>query len=159
MGIAEGLPIGVRRRSRGRTIGEGEFSILSNLTWTTRQRQANSAYMAQRGETERELAAPVVLALVASLAALGPLNRELHDERGLQTLAAMGLEAEFPTPVHPEDTLWAESELLSARDSETRPGQGILQIRDRGVNQRGEVVAEVTRTLLVARSTASENDR
>ena len=37
-------------------------------------------------------------------------------------------------------------------DSESRPGQGVLKIRDRGVNQRGEVVAEVTRTLLVART-------
>ncbi len=65
----------------------------------------------------------------------------------------MGLEAEFPAPVHPEDTLWAESELVSATDSESRPSQGVLKIRDRGVNPRGEVVAEVTRTLLVARTT------
>jgi acyl dehydratase len=150
--IGEGLPIGVVRRSRGRTIGEGEFALLSDLTWTTRERQTNGDAMAGGGESGRELAAPVVVALVASLAALGPLNRELHEEHGVETLAAMGLEAELPGPVHPEDTLWAESELLSATDSESRPGQGVLKIRDRGVNQRGEVVSEVTRTLLVART-------
>jgi len=54
-------------------------------------------------------------------------------------------------PVRPDDTLWAESEVVTARDSASRPGQGVLTWRDRGVNQRGEVVVEVTRTLLVTR--------
>jgi itaconyl-CoA hydratase len=138
-------------RSQGRTIGEGEFAVLASLTWTTRERNANQEFMAGAGETDRELAAPVVVAIVASLAALGPLNRALHEEYGIRTLAAMGLEAEFFASVRPEDTLWAESEVVSARDSASRPGQGVLTLRDRGVNQRAEVVVAVTRTLLVAR--------
>jgi acyl dehydratase len=154
--IGQGLPFGKVARSQGRTIGEGEFAMLTNLTWTTRERHANRELMAQQGESDRELAGPVVVALVASLAALGQLNRQLHEEHGVQTLAAMGLEAQFLAPVHPEDTLWAESEVLSARDSASRPGQGVLTIRDRGINQRGEVVVEVVRTLLVTRDGMTE---
>jgi itaconyl-CoA hydratase len=149
--IGQGLPFGKVERSQGRTIGEGEFAVLASLTWTTRERNANREFMAGAGETDRELAAPVVVAIVASLAALGPLNRALHEEYGVRTLAAMGLEAEFFASVRPEDTLWAESEVVSARDSASRPGQGVLTLRDRGVNQRDEVVVVVTRTLLVAR--------
>jgi itaconyl-CoA hydratase len=149
--IGQGLPFGKAERSQGRTIGEGEFAILASLTWTTRERNANREFMAGSGQTDRELAGPVVVAIVASLAALGPLNRALHEEYGVRTLAAMGLEAEFFAPVRPEDTLWAESEVVSARDSASRPGQGVLTLRDRGINQRGEVVVEVTRTLLVSR--------
>ena len=103
--IGEGLPIGVVRRSRGRTIGEGEFAILSDLTWTTRERQANGEAMARRGESGRELAAPVVVALVASLAALGSPQSGAARGARVETLAAMGLEAEFPAPSIREDTL------------------------------------------------------
>lgn len=149
--IGQGLPFGKVERSQGRTVGEGEFALLTSLTWTTRERNANKEFMARADETDRELAAPVVVAIVASLAALGGLNRALHEEHGVRTLAAMGLEAEFFGPVRPDDTLWAESEVVSARDSGSRPGQGVLTLRDRGVNQRGEVVVEVTRTLLVVR--------
>jgi acyl dehydratase len=154
--IGQGLPFGKAARSQGRTIGEGEFAILTDLTWTTRERHANRELMARQRESDRELAAPVVVALVASLAALGPLNRQLHEEYGIQTLAALGLEADFSGPVHPEDTLWAESEVVSARDSATRPAHGVLTVRDRGINQRGEMVVEITRTLLVTRKQVSE---
>jgi itaconyl-CoA hydratase len=149
--IGRGLPFGKVERSQGRTVGEGEFAVFASLTWTTRERNANKEFMAGAGETDRELAAPVVVAIVASLAALGPAGRVLREQYGVRTLAAVGLEAEFFGPVRPEDTLWAESEVVSARDSASRPGQGVLTWRDRGVNQRGEVVVEVTRTLLVTR--------
>lgn len=149
--IGQGLPFGKVERSQGRTVGEGEFALMASLTWTTRERNANKEFMAGAGETDRELAAPVVVAIVASLAALGALSRALREDYGVRTVAAVGVEAEFLEPVRPEDTLWAESEVVSARDSASRPGHGVLTLRDRGVNQRGEVVVEITRTLLVTR--------
>ena len=60
--IGQGLPFGKVERSQGRTIGEGEFAVLASLTWTTRERNANREFMAGAGETDRELAAPVVVA-------------------------------------------------------------------------------------------------
>ena len=55
----------------------------------------------------------------------------------------------LPTPVHPDDTLYCESEVLEVRDSMSRPEQGIVTVKTRGLNQRGEVVLEMERTVLV----------
>jgi itaconyl-CoA hydratase len=55
----------------------------------------------------------------------------------------------LPAPVFVGDTLWAESEVLALRESETRPAVGIVEIRTRGINQRGETVIEFRRTFMV----------
>jgi itaconyl-CoA hydratase len=55
----------------------------------------------------------------------------------------------FPRPVRPGDTLYAESEILAVRESRSRPAQGLLCVRTRGVDQRGEEVCAFERSLLV----------
>jgi len=62
----------------------------------------------------------------------------------------------LPKPVFAGDTLWAESEVLSVRDSKSRPSVGIVGIRTRGINQRREVVIEFTRSFMVYRRAAAE---
>lgn len=47
-----------------------------------------------------------------------------------------------------EDTLWKESEILATRESSSRPDVGIVLMRPRGVNQRGEVVIEFHRSFM-----------
>ena len=61
-------------------------------------------------------------------------------------------EITLPAPVFAGDTLHAETEVLSVRDSQSRPGQGIVEVRTRGVNQRGETVIEFERSFLIARA-------
>lgn len=53
------------------------------------------------------------------------------------------------SPVFGGDTLYSESEVLSKRLSESRPGNGLVTVRTRGTNQHGAVVCEFTRTFLV----------
>ena len=55
----------------------------------------------------------------------------------------------FPRPVHPGDTVYAESEIVGTRDSASRPIQGILHVRTRALDQRGEEVCSFERHLLV----------
>ncbi len=62
----------------------------------------------------------------------------------------------LPSPVFVGDTLWAESEILELRVSESRPTVGIVSMRSRGINQRGEVVIEYLRTFMVLRRSAPE---
>jgi itaconyl-CoA hydratase len=62
----------------------------------------------------------------------------------------------MPNPVFAGDTLWAESEVLSRRESQSRPTQGIIGIRTRGINQRGETVVEYRRTFLIYKRTAAQ---
>jgi len=151
--IAEGLPIGEKARSAGRTISEGEFALLTDLTWTTGELHTNKEYGAHETSFgERLLGGPIVAALVASLASnTTALHRALHETYGVRTVAAMGIAAQYHTPVKPGDTLWADTWIDSIRPSKSRPGQAILTARDDGFNQNDELVIEVTRTLLVER--------
>jgi itaconyl-CoA hydratase len=56
------------------------------------------------------------------------------------------------------DTLYAESEVLNKRASRSRPGQGVVEIRTLGKNQRGETVCAFKRTMLIpARGQAVED--
>jgi itaconyl-CoA hydratase len=52
-------------------------------------------------------------------------------------------------PVFAGDTLYAESTVLSKRDSNSRPTQGIVTVRTRGVNQDGIEVMSFERTMLI----------
>lgn len=49
-------------------------------------------------------------------------------------------ELKWPHPVRPGDELRVETEILAARRSKSRPGYGIIRIRNVTKNQRDEVV-------------------
>jgi acyl dehydratase len=57
-------------------------------------------------------------------------------------------------PVFEGDTLYAESIVLSKRDSESRPHAGIVAVKTRGLNQFGKVVVDWKRTFLVYKQDA-----
>jgi itaconyl-CoA hydratase len=52
-------------------------------------------------------------------------------------------------PVFAGDTLYAESKVLSKRESKSRPTQGIVTVSTRGVNQDGIEVMTFERTMLI----------
>jgi acyl dehydratase len=55
----------------------------------------------------------------------------------------------LPNPVFEGDTIYSQSEVLSARESKSRPTVGIVSVRTTGYNQDGVVVITFTRTMLV----------
>ena len=56
---------------------------------------------------------------------------------------------QFPTLVRAGDTLYAESEILGKRESQSRPAQAVLHVRTRAINQRGAEVCSFERRLLI----------
>jgi acyl dehydratase len=58
-------------------------------------------------------------------------------------------EVRLPAPVFEGDTIYAQSEVLSMRESVSRPHQGIVVFRTIGFNQDGVTVIEFKRTILV----------
>lgn len=56
---------------------------------------------------------------------------------------------QFPVPVHAGDTIYAESEILGKRESSSRPDQGIMHVKTRTLNQRGEEVCSFERRFLL----------
>ena len=55
----------------------------------------------------------------------------------------------LPNPVFAGDTLYAETEVLSVRESNSDPKRGIVKVRSRGVKQDGTIVLEFERSIMV----------
>ena len=58
-------------------------------------------------------------------------------------------EVKFPKPVFCGDTLRIESEVISLRESGSRPNAGIVTWEHRALNQRDEIVCTMKRTALL----------
>src|SRR5436309_15927837 len=71
------------------------------------------------------------------------------------TEGAIGLgvdELRWPNAVRPGDVLTVATEILALRPSRSRPGHGILRLRNVTTNQRGEVVQTMLASLTVPQS-------
>lgn len=66
------------------------------------------------------------------------------------TVGNLGFEAvRFPAPVFHGDTLRAETEIISVRESKSRPDNGIVVCEHRGYNQNNVLVATIRRSALM----------
>jgi itaconyl-CoA hydratase len=142
MRLLEDFHVGdVYRSQVGRTVTEADNLLFTMLTMNTNELHFN-AEAAARTEWGRPLVnSTFTLALVLGLSVTdtsqaGAVNLGWTDIR-------------LPSPVFVGDTLWAETEVTAARESQSRPTQGIVSVRTRGVNQRREVVVEFARSFLV----------
>jgi itaconyl-CoA hydratase len=138
----------VYRSRLGRTVTEADNVWFTNLTMNTNQMHFNRVW-AERTEFGQPLVVSTfTLALVLGLAV---------TDTSENAAANLGWnDIRLPKPVFVGDTLWAESEVLAARESKSRPSCGIVEIRTRGINQRREVVIEFTRSFMVFRRDAPE---
>ena len=78
----------------------------------------------------------------------------------VQTLnfeAAIGLgvdELRWPNAVRPGDVLTVETEILDLRPSRSKPGYGIIRLRNVTTNQHGEIVQTMLANAMVPRRAA-----
>lgn len=130
----------VYRARLGRTVGDADNVQFTLMTNNTNQIHFNADY-ARRSGFER----PLVNSLL-TLAIVAGLGVADISENGF----ALGFDAiRLPHPVFAGDTLYSESEVLETRESRSRPGQGIVKVATRGVNQDGVVVIEYVRSVMV----------
>ncbi|HUJ54926.1 MAG TPA: MaoC family dehydratase [Gaiellaceae bacterium] len=136
------LEVGAVYRSRhGRTVLDADNVWFTLLTMNTNPIHFDAEY-ASATEWERPLVdSTFTLALVTGLSV------EDVSERGVN----LGWrEVLLPAPVFAGDTIRAETEVLSKRESQSRPGFGIVTVRTRGLNQRDEVVIDFERSIMLA---------
>ena len=132
----------------GRTILAADNTWFSLLTMNTNQMHFNREW-AERSEFGR----PLVVSTFTLALVLGLAVRDTSENAA----ANLGWsDIKLPKPVFVGDTLWAESEILSVRESRSNPSVGIVSMRCRGINQRREVVIEFDRTFMVFRRDAPE---
>jgi acyl dehydratase len=135
---------------RGRTVSD-EHMLWTNFVLNTAQLHFNQKMCDDSPQTtfdgRRVVYGGIVFAFVAGLAS------EETEENALAQLSYD--EGRHLNPVFAGDTLFAESTIVSKTEDDPRlvryPRAGIVKILLKGKNQRGEVVLEITRELVVAR--------
>ncbi len=132
----------------GRTVTEADNVWFTCLTMNTNQMHFNDRYAA--GTT---FGRPLVNSTF-TLALITGLTIPDTSENGAANLEWTDIK--LPKPVFVGDTLWAQSEVLELRESESRPQMGVVTIRSRGINQDGEVVVEFRRAFLCYKRDAPE---
>jgi acyl dehydratase len=125
-----------------RTVTETDNVLFSTMTMNPARLHLDAEYAA-----ETEFGKP----LVNSMFTLGLLIgiTVLETTHGT-TVANLGFqEVVFPAPVFIGDTLHAESEVVAARESKSRPDTGIVTFEHRAFNQRDELVCRARRDALM----------
>lgn len=98
---------------------------------------------AARSKWKKPLVNPfLVLSNVIGMHVIEMTAGTTHGNLGMTDL-------EFPTPVHPGDTIHSRTTIKSKRPSKSQAGAGIVIFLHEGVNQRGDVVMRCDRAALM----------
>jgi itaconyl-CoA hydratase len=136
----------VYRSAVGRTVTESDNLLFTMLTLNTNELHFNEE-AAKATEWGRVLVnSTFTLALTLGLS--------VPDTSQAGGVNLGWTEIRLPHPVFVGDTIWSETEVTGARESASRPEHGIVSVRTRGINQRGEVVCEFARSFLVPKEPA-----
>ena len=125
-----------------RTVTEMDNTLFSCLTHNPQPLHIDHHFAAQT-----EWGKP----LVNSLFTLGVMiGISVNDTTIGTTIGNLGMtDVKFPKPVFHGDTLAFTTEVLSKRESRSRPDAGIVEFHHKAFNQRGEMVAECRRQALM----------
>jgi acyl dehydratase len=135
----EDVPPGTVLESPSRDIGEDDLRAYNRITRSVGTLHNEASEAERYGFKERLVPGPFILA--ASL----PLHHAGGEHRVLALLGIDGLR--FKAPVYPGDSIRLRSTVESARDT-SKPDRGLVVVKENVLNQRGEVVAEFSRTVL-----------
>jgi len=132
----------VMRHPLGRTITAADNSWFTLLTVNSNPIHFDAYYAAQTEFKKPIVNSTFTLALVTGLSVADVSQHGIN----------LGWdEVRMPAPVFEGDTVYAQSEVLSMRESKSRPHMGLVEVRTIGFTQAGTVVLEFRRTILVYR--------
>lgn len=126
----------------GRTITEADNVLFCSMTLNTQTLHLDAVKSAESEFGQRLVNSMLTLAIVCSVG--------VPDLTQKTTIANLGFQGiDFPAPVFIGDTIYCETEIGEKRLSKSRPGQGIVTLEHRGINQDGVLVCRAVRTALV----------
>ena len=127
-----------------RTITESDNTLFSALTMNPQPLHLDAEFAASTEFGERIVNSLYTLALLVGIT--------VYETTLGTTVANLGFdEVAFPVPLVHGDTLRAETQVLAARLSRSRPTTGIVTFEHRGYNQRDQLVARCRRNALMHR--------
>lgn len=135
----------------GRTITETDNTWFTLLTMNTHPLHFDEEY-AKHSEFGRCIvASPLTVSLIVGMSV---------SDVSQKAIANLGwTDIKLTKPVFAGDTLYSASEVLAKRDSNSRPHAGIVTVKSIGTNQNDEVVCTFERTILIARTGHSVEDK
>lgn len=125
----------------GRTLTETDNVLFSSLTMNTQPLHLNEDFAAKTEFGQR---------IVNGIFTMGVLvGITVSDLTAGTIVANLGYEnVRHPKPMFHGDTLYVQTEVVSKRESSSRPDCGIVTLKHIGRNQHGEICIEVTRSAL-----------
>lgn len=125
----------------GRTITEADNIWMSLICMNNHPLHINSDYA-----EGTEFGAVLVSSLV-TFSIVGGMSLASTSNKGIANLGWD--KVRLLAPVFVGDTVYAESEVIAKRRSESRPGQGIVTVRTKGVKASGEMFLSCERSFLI----------
>jgi itaconyl-CoA hydratase len=137
----EDLEVGaVIRHALGRTVTQTDNAWFTLLTANTNPIHFDAHYAAQTEFGRALVNSTFTLALVTGLSVADISQHAVN----------LGWdEVRLPAPVFEGDTIYAQTEVLSKRESKSRPHMGLVEVKTSGFKQDGTVVLEFRRTLMI----------
>jgi itaconyl-CoA hydratase len=125
----------------GRTVTETDNVWLTNVSMNLNPMHFNEAYASETEFGERLVDGTYVIALVVGMSVI---------DVSMNATANLGYDAiRHHAPVFHGDTLFAESEVIDKRESESRDHVGIVTTELRAFNQDDDLVLTLERTPMV----------
>ncbi len=126
-----------------RTVTETDNLLVTTLTMNPAALHLDEQYCRDQTQWGQRIVNSVfTLGLVVGIS--------VHDTTLGTTVANLGWDdVRFPRPVFHGDTIHVRSEVLSQRESRSRPNEGVVVFEHVGYNQRDEVVMSCKRTALM----------
>jgi acyl dehydratase len=127
-----------------RTVTESDNTLFSVLTMNAQPLHLDESFAEETEFGTRIVNSLLTLSLLIGLS--------VYETTLGTTVANLGFEETvFPVPVLHGDTIRAQTTVVAARGSTSRPTQGIVTFEHRAYNQRGELVARCRRSALMHR--------
>ncbi len=135
----------------GRTITESDNTWFTLLTMNQHPLHFDAEYGSQSEFGRVLVNSCLTLSLVTGMS-VSDVSQKTIANLGWQDVKLTG-------PVFVGDTLYAESEVLDIRESKSRPSQGIVTIRSRGLKQDGSEVISFERAMLIPKRGHAVDDQ
>jgi acyl dehydratase len=145
--LEEFQPGHVIRHRLTKTVTEGDNMMFSTMTLNPQPLHIDFDFAA-RSEWGKPLA--------NSLFTLGlMIGISVHDTTLGTLVGNLGMtDTTFPAPVFHGDTIRVETEILSVRESKSKPDRGIVEMEHRAYNQNGVLVARCVRQTMMLKRPA-----
>jgi itaconyl-CoA hydratase len=141
----------VYRHRTGRTLSEADNTWFTLLTCNTNEIHFNTDYAAHTEFGRPLMNSCLTLSLVTGLS-VEDISQNIVANLGWDKVT-------LPAPVFAGDTIYAESEVIGKRESNSRPHHGIVTVRTTGKKADGTVFMTFERSALIPMRGHAVDDR